>query len=80
MKRIALLLAALLMFSLTGCDSSEAAGKASDSDKAGAYEVIPPEDGRGDLIPASSDVVSIPGAGGRRSPLHQHGKSDEREL
>lgn len=34
MKRIALLLAALLMFSLTGCDSSEAAGKASDSDKA----------------------------------------------
>ena len=60
MKRIALLLAALLMFSLTGCGSSEAAGKASDSDKAGAYEVIPPEDGRGDLIPASSDVVSIP--------------------
>ena len=60
MKRIALLLAALLMFSLTGCGSSEAAGEASDSDKAGAYEVIPPEDGRGDLIPASSDVVSIP--------------------
>ena len=60
MKRIAFLLAALLMFSLTGCGSSEAAGKASDSDKAGAYEVIPPEDGRGDLIPASSDVVSIP--------------------
>ena len=76
MKRIALLLAALLMFSLTGCGSSEAAGEASNSDKAGAYEVIPPEDGRGDLIPASSDVVSI----GRRSPLHQHGKSDEREL
>ena len=46
MKHIALLLAALLMFSLTGCDSSEAAGKASDSDKAGAYEVIPPEDAR----------------------------------
>ena len=61
MKRIALLLAALLMFSLTGCGSSEAAGEASDSDKAGAYEVIPPEDGRG-------------------SSLHQHGKSDEREL
>lgn len=40
MKRIALLLAALLMFSLTGCGSSEAAGEASDSDKAGAYEVI----------------------------------------
>ena len=60
MKRIALLLAALLMFSLTGCGSSEAAGETSDSDKAGAYEVIPPEDGRGDLIPASSDVVSIP--------------------
>ena len=60
MKRIAFLLAALLMFSLTGCGSSEAAGEASDSDKAGAYEVIPPEDGRGDLIPASSDVVSIP--------------------
>ena len=60
MKRIALLLAALLMFSLTGCGSSETAGDASDSDKAGAYEVIPPEDGRGDLIPASSDVVSIP--------------------
>ena len=39
MKRIALLLAALLMFSLTGCGSSEAAGEASDSDKAGAYEV-----------------------------------------
>ena len=35
MKRIALLLAALLMFSLTGCGSSEAAGEASDSDKAG---------------------------------------------
>ena len=31
MKRIALLLAALLMFSLTGCGSSEAAGEASDS-------------------------------------------------
>ena len=29
MKRIALLLAALLMFSLTGCGSSEAAGEAS---------------------------------------------------
>ena len=57
MKHIALLLAALLVFSLTGCSSSEAAGTASDTDKAGAYEVIPPEDGRGDLIPASSDVV-----------------------
>ena len=60
MKHIALLLAALLVFSLTGCSSSEAAGTASDTDKAGAYEVIPPEDGRGDLIPASSDVASIP--------------------
>ena len=60
MKHIALLLAALLVFSLTGCGGSEAAGTASDTDKAGAYEVIPPEDGRGDLIPASSDVVSIP--------------------
>ena len=60
MKHIALLLAALLVFSLTGCSSSEAAGTASDTDKAGAYEVIPPEGGRGDLIPASSDVASIP--------------------
>lgn len=60
MKHIALLLAALLVFSLTGCSSFEAAGTASDTDKAGAYEVIPPEDGRGDLIPASSDVASIP--------------------
>ena len=60
MKHIALLLAALLVFSLTGCSSSEAAGTASDTNKAGAYEVIPPEDGRGDLIPASSDVASIP--------------------
>ena len=40
--------------------AAPAAGEASDSDKAGAYEVIPPEDGRGDLIPASSDVASIP--------------------
>lgn len=80
MKHIALLLAALLVFSLTGCSSSEAAGTASDTDKAGAYEVIPPEDGRGDLIPASSDVASIPGAGGRRPALYQHGKPDEREL
>ena len=69
MKRIALLLAALLMFSLTGCGSSEAAGETSDSDKAGAYEVIPPEDGRGDLIPASSDVVSIPVLVGGGLPL-----------
>lgn len=60
MKHIALLLAALLVFSLTGCGGSEAAGTAPDTDKAGAYEVIPPEDGRGDLIPASSDVASIP--------------------
>lgn len=60
MKHIALLLAALLVFSLTGCSSSGAASEAPDTDKAGAYEVIPPEDGRGDLIPASSDVVSIP--------------------
>lgn len=35
MKHIALLLAALLVFSLTGCSSSEAAGTASDTDKAG---------------------------------------------
>lgn len=60
MKHIALLLAALLVFSLTGCSGSGAASEAPDTDKAGAYEVIPPEDGRGDLIPASSDVVSIP--------------------
>ena len=60
MKRIALFLAALLAFSLTGCSSSEAPSEAPDADKAGTYEVIPPEDGRGDLIPASSDVASIP--------------------
>ena len=60
MKRIALFLAALLAFSLTGCSSSEAPSEAPDTDKAGTYEVIPPEDGRGDLIPASSDVASIP--------------------
>ena len=42
MKHIALLLAALLVFSLTGCGGSEAAGTAPDTDKAGAYEVIPP--------------------------------------
>lgn len=59
MKRIALLLAALLMFSLTGCGSSEAAGEASDSDKAGAYEVLRRRMA-GATIPASSDVVSIP--------------------
>ena len=60
MKRIALFLAALLAFSLIGCSSSEAPSEAPDADKAGTYEVIPPEDGRGDLIPASSDVASIP--------------------
>lgn len=60
MKRIALLLAAALVFSLTGCSSPETAGKTMDTEPAGTYEVIPPEDGRGDLIPASSDVVSIP--------------------
>ena len=60
MKRIALLLAAALVFSLTGCSSSETAGKTMDTEPAGTYEVIPPEDGRGDLLPASSDVVSIP--------------------
>ena len=60
MKRIALLLAAALVFSLTGCSSSETAGKTMDTEPAGTYEVIPPEDGRGDRIPASSDVVSIP--------------------
>ena len=60
MKRIALLLAALLMFSLAGCGSSETPSEAPEADKAGAYEVIPPEDGKGDLIPASSDVASIP--------------------
>ena len=60
MKRIALLLAAALVFALTGCSSSETAGKTMDPEPAGTYEVIPPEDGRGDLIPASSDVVSIP--------------------
>ena len=60
MKRIALFLAALLAFSLTGCSSSEASSEAPDADKAGTYEVIPPEDGRGDLIPASSDVATIP--------------------
>ena len=60
MKRIALFLAALLAFSLTGCSGSEAPSEAPDTDKAGTYEVIPPEDGRGDLIPASSDVASIP--------------------
>ena len=60
MKRIALFLAALLAFSLIGCSSSEAPSEAPDTDKAGTYEVIPPEDGRGDLIPASSDVASIP--------------------
>ena len=37
MKHIALLLAALLVFSLTGCGGSEAAGTAPDTDKAGAY-------------------------------------------
>ena len=60
MKRIALLLAAALVFSLTGCSSPETAGKTMDTEPAGTYEVIPPEDGRGDRIPASSDVVSIP--------------------
>lgn len=60
MKRIALLLAAALVFSLTGCSSPETAGKTMDTEPAGTYEVIPLEDGRGDLIPASSDVVSIP--------------------
>ena len=60
MKRIALLLAAALVFSLTGCSSPETAGKTMDTEPAGTYEVIPPEDGRGDLIPASSDIVSIP--------------------
>ncbi len=60
MKRIALLLAAALVFSLTGCSSSETAGKTMGTEPAGTYEVIPPEDGRGDRIPASSDVVSIP--------------------
>ena len=60
MKRIALLLAAALAFSLTGCSSPEPAGKTMDTEPAGTYEVIPPEDGRGDRIPASSDLVSIP--------------------
>ena len=60
MKRIALLLAAALVFSLTGCSSPETAGKTMDTEPAGTYEVIPPEDGRGDRIPASSDIVSIP--------------------
>ena len=60
MKRIALLLAAALVFSLTGCSSPETAGKTMDTEPAGTYEVIPPEDGRGDQIPASSDIVSIP--------------------
>ena len=60
MKRIALLLAAALVFSLTGCSSPETAGKTMGTEPAGTYEVIPPEDGRGDRIPASSDVVSIP--------------------
>ena len=60
MKRLALLLAAALVFSLTGCSSPETAGKTMDTEPAGTYEVIPPEDGRGDLIPASSDIVSIP--------------------
>ncbi len=60
MKRIALLLAAALVLVLTGCSSSETAGKTMDTEPAGTYEVIPPEDGRGDLIPASSDIVSIP--------------------
>ena len=60
MKRIALLLAAALVFALTGCSSPETAGKTMDTEPAGTYEVIPPEEGRGDRIPASSDVVSIP--------------------
>ena len=60
MKRIALLLAAALVFSLTGCSGPETADKTMDTEPAGTYEVIPPEDGRGDLIPASSDIVSIP--------------------
>ena len=60
MKRIALLLAAALVFSLTGCSGPETAGKTMDTEPAGTYEVIPPEDGRGDRIPASSDIVSIP--------------------
>ena len=60
MKRIALLLAAALVFSLTGCSGPETADKTMDTEPAGTYEVIPPEDGRGDQIPASSDIVSIP--------------------
>ena len=60
MKRIALLLAAALVFSLTGCSGPETADKTMDTEPAGTYEVISPEDGRGDRIPASSDVVSIP--------------------
>ena len=59
MKHIALLLAALLVFSLTGCSGSGAASEAPDTDKAGAYEVIPPEDGRGDLIPVSYTHLDV---------------------
>lgn len=80
MKHIALLLAALLVFSLTGCGGSEAAGTAPDTDKAGAYEVIPPEDGRGRPDPCLFGRGEYPGAGGRWPALYQHGKPDEREL